>query len=176
LVFGCYGLTIQIALLAMNKKTAFKLLSLVVFVLIYFKAVIPFREISMEEVKSKLTETISEEIKIYEQGARGVTVYAVGSPQKYKARIPFGMNFFIGIIGLILISATKKFYYIEIGVQLIFGLIIVLSFLYGVKGNISFLRISDMASVYFLPLSSLFMVVLAFIEKKTIKVKLINES
>ena len=80
----------------MNKKTAFKLLSLVVFVLIYFKAVIPFREISMEEVKSKLTEIISEEIKIYEQGARGVTVYAVGSPQKYKARIPFGMNFFIG--------------------------------------------------------------------------------
>ena len=94
----------------MTKKTAFKLLSLVVFVLIYFKAVIPMREISMSEVKSKLTETIAEEIKVFELGARGVTVYAVGSPQKYKARIPFGMNFFIGIIGLILISATRKFF------------------------------------------------------------------
>ncbi len=130
----------------------------------------------MSEVKAQMFENIDEKIKIFEEGARGVTVYEVGFSQKYKARVPFGMNFFIGIIGLILISATKKFYLIEIGVQIVFGLIIAFSFIYGVQGNISFLRISDMASIYFLPLSSLFMVVLAFIEKKMLKMRSENEN
>ncbi len=130
----------------------------------------------MSEVKAQMFENIDEKIKIFEEGARGVTVYEVGFSQKYKARVPFGMNFFIGIIGLILISATKKFYLIEIGVQIVFGLIIAFSFIYGVQGYISFLRISDMASIYFLPLSSLFMVVLAFIEKKMLKMRSENEN
>lgn len=160
----------------MNKKVLFKTLSLVLFILFYFKGVIPLRESAMNKVKSHMYENIDEDIKIFEEGARGVTVYEVGFSQKYKARIPFGMNFFIGIIGLILISATKKFYSIEIGVQILFGVIIVFSFLYGVQGHISFLRISDMASIYFLPLSSLFMVVLAFIEKKMLKMKSENEN
>ena len=160
----------------MNKKVLFKTLSLVLFILFYFKGVIPLRESAMNKVKSHMYENIDKDIKIFEEGARGVTVYEVGFSQKYKARIPFGMNFFIGIIGLILISATKKFYSIEIGVQILFGVIIVFSFLFGVQGNISFLRISDMASIYFLPLSSLFMVVLAFIEKKMLKMKSENEN
>lgn len=160
----------------MNKNILFKTLALVLFILFYFKGVIPLRESAMDQVKSHMYENIDEEIKIFEEGARGVTVYEVGFSQKYKARIPFGMNFFIGIIGLILISATRKFYFIEIGVQVLFGSIIAFSFLYGVQGNISFLRISDMASIYFLPLSSLFMVVLAFIEKKMLKMKLEDEN
>lgn|GEM_PF-559730 len=173
---GWFGLTIQTALSAMTKKVLFKTLALVLFILFYFKGIIPLRESAMNEVKSQMFENIDEKIEIFEEGARGVTVYEVGFSQKYKARIPFGMNFFIGIIGLILISATKKFYSIEIGVQILFGLIIIVSFLNGIKGNVSFLRISDMASIYFLPLSSLFMVVLAFIEKKMIKLKSENEN
>ena len=160
----------------MNKKVLFKTLAFVLFILFYFKGVIPLRESAMNKVKSHMYESIGEEIKVFEEGARGVTVYEVGFSQKYKARIPFGMNFFIGIIGLILISATKKFYFIEIGVQVLFGVIIIFSFLSGIKGNISFLRISDMASIYFLPLSSLFMVVLAFIEKKMLIMKSENEN
>lgn len=160
----------------MNKTIFLKILFLIVFILFYFKGVIPLRERAMSELKTQMFENIDEKIKIFEEGARGVTVYEVGFSQKYKARVPFGMNFFIGIIGLILISATKKFYLIEIGVQILFGLIIAFSFIYGVQGNISFLRISDMASIYFLPLSSLFMVVLAFIEKKMLKMRSENEN
>ncbi|MEQ9089787.1 MAG: hypothetical protein RIE52_01785 [Balneola sp.] len=159
----------------MSKKVLIKTLALVLFILFYFKGVIPLRESAMNEINSNMYENIDDKIKIFEEGARGVTVYEVGFSQKYKARIPFGMNFFIGIIGLILISATKKFYFIEIGIQILFGLIIAFSFLYGIQGTISFLRISDMASIYFLPLSSLFMVVLAFIEKNMLKMKLEDE-
>jgi hypothetical protein len=155
----------------MSRNTVFKIFMLVLFILFYFKGVISLREVTMDKVKVAMVESMSDKVNVFEEGARGVTVFVTGSPQKYKARIPFGMNFFIGIIGLILISASKKFYYIEIAVQIFFGLIIIFSFLHGVKDNVFFLRISDMASVYFLPLSSLFMVVLAFIEKKTFKIK-----
>lgn len=160
----------------MNKKLIFKVLGLVVFIFAYFNAIIPLREGVMIKVKSKMTERIADNIKIIEEGARGVTVSETSFSTKYKARIPFGMNFFIGMIGLIFISASKKFYGIEIGVQILFGFIILGAFLYGVKGNVTYLRISDMASVYFLPLSSLFMVVLAFIEKKVSKEGVYNES
>lgn len=160
----------------MGKKSIFyKFLVLVFFIGVYFQGIIPSREISMDFLKSSMSEKMSTEVKVFEEGARGITVYKVGNIGKYKARVPFGMNFFIGFIGLILISAARKFYFIEIGVQLIFGIIIFSSFLYGVKGNTFLLRISDMASIYFLPLSSLFMVVLAFIEKKAFKSSELNE-
>lgn len=160
----------------MNKQFILKLIFLICFIGIYFQGIIPLREVSMDKLKSEMKVELNNNIKIFEEGARGISVYKMGFPEKYKARVPFGMNFFIGFIGLILISASKKFYLIEISVQIVFGVIIFASFLYGVKGSTFFLRISDMSSVYFLPLSSLFMVVLAFIEKKDFKERGLSES
>ncbi|MEP1151855.1 MAG: hypothetical protein ABJH08_09020 [Balneola sp.] len=159
-----------------RKSLFFRFLALIFFIGLYFQAVIPFREFSMDVLKSNMSENKSAEVKVFEEGARGITVYKIGNVNKYKARVPFGMNFFIGIIGLVLISSSRKFYLIEIGVQLLFGAIIFSAFLYGVKGNTFLLRISDMASIYFLPLSSLFMVVLAFIEKKALKERELYDS
>ncbi len=146
------------------------LISIAVFVALYFVAIIPLREGTMSGLVSKFEKTKVNEISVYEQGARGITVTLRGNQGRFKARVPFGMNFFIGIIGLIMISATRKFFFIEVGVQLIFGIIIGASFLWGSAGNVVGLQISDMSSIYFLPLSSLFMVVLAFIEKKSVSV------
>ena len=160
----------------MNKQRILKFISLIIFIGIYFQGVIPVRELTMSKFKSKLNVEMNENIKVRGEGPRAITVYEKGSAESYKARVPFGMNFFIGFIGLILISASKKFYFIEIIVQILLGVLIFLFFLYGVKDNVFLLKISDMISIYFLPLVSLFMVVLAFIEKKALKQTIRNES
>ncbi len=121
--------------------------------------------------KTPVLSNLHEQFVVEKDSPRYLSVIQVNKRKEYAARVPFGMNFFIGIIGLVLISATKKFYYIEVGVQVFFGILIFISFFYGTQGNIIFLQISDMASIYFLPLSSLFMVVLAFIEKKSLQQK-----
>lgn len=144
---------------------------LIGFITVYFFGIIPAREASMTQIKSQMNEKIVESFTVFEEGNRGVTVQEKKTQKKYKARVPFGMNFFIGMIGLIIISAKKKYYIIESVAQIIFGVFITLSFLIGVQGYAFLLQISDMLSVYFLPLVSLFMVVLAFIEKKSNMVK-----
>lgn len=133
------------------------------------------RNVSMSYFSGLIIDNLSEEITVVDSNTRYMSVKKLNEKKEYASRVPFGMNFFIGFIGLILISSSRKFYLIEISVQVIFGVIIFLSFLYGVKGSTFLLRISDMASVYFLPLSSLFMVLLAFIEKKAYKETEINE-
>lgn len=160
----------------MNNSVLFKILGLIFFIACYFIAVIPAREAAMKKVKTETSKNIANTVKVFQEGERGIIVYKQGTPEKFKARISFGMNFFIGIIGLILISASNKFYLIEIAVQILFGALIIITFFSGIKGNIAMLRISNMTSVYFLPLSSLFMVVLAFMEKKSLKQKLAHES
>ncbi len=150
----------------MLKRWLFKLLKLIAFVALYFTVLIPVRETTMTFITKNSLEVLKQPISVYEQGNRGITVINTTNGERAKARVPFGMNFFIGVIGLILIDATRKFYFIESAVQVFFGVIIASAFYFGVQGHPMALQIADMSSIYFLPLSSLFMVVLAFIEKK----------
>ncbi len=145
-----------------------KIVHISIFILLYFTIVIPFRNMSMSYFKETAKKEFIQDINIFQDSPRYFSVSLGNENREFVARVPFGMNFFIGIIGLIFISATRKFFFIEVGVQILFGIIIFSSFLYGVKGHPLALQISDMSSIYFLPLSSLFMVVLGFIEKKSL--------
>lgn len=148
------------------KSFLLKIVFIVTFIVIYFFAIIPVREVGMSFLKQRVHETKSDKIEIFEEGARGMTVNEVGKSKVYKARISFGMNFFIGFLGLIVISSHRRYFYSEILVQIFFTILIFGSYLNGVKGSVISLQIADMSSVYFLPLSSLFMVVLGFMDRK----------
>lgn len=148
------------------KQLIVKFIFIIAFVGLYFVAIIPVREVGMTFLKEKVHEIKSENIDIFEEGARGMTVNEVGNSKMYKARISFGMNFFIGILGLITISAHRRYFISEVLIQLFFTALIFSAYLKGVQGSPIFLQIADMSSVYFLPLSSLFMVVLGFMDRK----------
>lgn len=145
------------------------------FALLYFKGIIPVRGLTMDAVSSYIESNKTEDVLILKKAARTVTVGLDGCADEYQVRVPFGMNFFIGILGLTFMSASRKYFYAEVITQIVCGVVIFLTVAIGVQSFYTMLIISDLFSIYLLPLSSLVMVILAFIEKKQLKEVSSNE-
>ena len=145
------------------------------FTLAYFNMIIPLRETIMIQVNTTIRENLPAHIFVEEEGKRAMNLGVSNTNKIYKIRMSYGMNFFIGVLGLIIISAPRKYFWIEFIIQAVCGVIIFITAYLGIVFLNHFLVISDLFSIYLLPLSSLIMVILAFIEKKHAKEHVVHE-
>ena len=152
-----------------------KLIVTATFLVTYMYLAIPVRTEIANSLKSYVKENKSEDVIVISELARSIVLGEKYSFYEYRIRIPFSKNFVFGVIGLIFLSAEKRFFFAEAITQLVCGMIIFTTAVIGISNATYFLIISDLFSVYFLPLSSLLMVVLAFREKKSHLTKLIDE-
>ncbi|MEX0719389.1 MAG: hypothetical protein WD059_01895 [Balneolaceae bacterium] len=90
----------------------------------------------------------------------------ISNPKELYLKIPFGLNFLIGIIGLILVKAENRYYWILAAIQLGGGIVAFASFYFGTVSSANFLIITDLIMRYLMPLCSLGIVPLAFIQKR----------
>lgn len=84
----------------------------------------------------------------------------------WNYKVPFGSFFFIGMIGLILLGAGKKYFLYLIGIHAFVLLTGTLIFRIDMMQHFRLLIITDLLSRYLIPLCSLGMIPLALIETK----------
>lgn len=82
--------------------------------------------------------------------------------------VPFGLTFLVGMMGLVLVGSEPKFFGYLVAIQLIGGVIAVLSFYLGAILHLKFLILSDLTIRYLIPLCSMGLVPLALILKRQI--------
>lgn len=122
------------------------------------------------QVESQLIQQVEkiENLSVFELQQRMIflTYEKPGYTKEWEYKFPFGYFFLIAITGLILIGADKKFYMILIGIHL--GSVILTSIIFAVSMYFStwLLIVCDLLSGYLVPLSSLGIVPLAFLEKR----------
>ncbi len=81
-------------------------------------------------------------------------------------KIPFGLYFLLGCIGLIILYAGSKPYYYLIGIQIIGGMISFLFLLLAINISYHFIVIPDLISRYLTPLCSLGLVALTYVQQR----------
>lgn len=80
--------------------------------------------------------------------------------------VPFGLTFLVGMMGLVLVGTDLKFFGYLVVIQLVGGIIGVLSFYLGAVVHLKFLIITDLTIRYLTPLCSMGLAPLAFILKR----------
>lgn len=100
-----------------------------------------------------------------EQAPVSITFILDGSHMRlYK--ISFGMFFLFACIGLVLVDSKKKDYLILFLIHMIGGLLSTIFMWVGINSSTSLLVIPDALSRYFIPLCSLGLVALVYIQNK----------
>lgn len=85
---------------------------------------------------------------------------------KKMYKIPFGMFFLFSMIGLIMLGSRKEAFYILIVIHFLGGIISFLALIYSVPDHPYYLVIPDMIGRYLIPLLSLGLVALSYLQKK----------
>jgi hypothetical protein len=83
-------------------------------------------------------------------------------------KFPFGFFFLLGMVGLILIGSNKNFYLILTAIHLIVAIIAGFIFYYLIDQSVWWLAVCDMLSRYFIPLASIGIIPLSFLEKRNL--------
>ncbi|MFD2532777.1 hypothetical protein [Gracilimonas halophila] len=111
-----------------------------------------------------------EEVSINNLGTRLVYIeYETEDFQKiWHYKFPFGFFFLLGMIGLILIGSNKNFYLILTAIHLIVAIIAGFIFYYLIDQSVWWLAVCDMLSRYFIPLASIGIIPLSFLEKRNL--------
>lgn len=81
-------------------------------------------------------------------------------------KIPFGLFFLIAVISLILLQSDKKFFSYLVFVQIFLGFLSFIGLFLAKYVSITLLSIPDLLSRYLIPLCSLGLVALAYMEQK----------
>ncbi|MEX0856896.1 MAG: hypothetical protein WD016_02020 [Balneolaceae bacterium] len=105
----------------------------------------------------------------YEAGSRVSTRIfwgEVSSLNEFYIAVPFGLQFLIGMLGLVSIRADKKYYLALVIIQVVGGILTVSFFYLGALYLKYLLICADLTIRYLTPLCSLGTVPLAFIQKR----------
>lgn len=81
-------------------------------------------------------------------------------------KVPFGSFFLIGMVGLIVLNARRHYYFILIGIHVLVLLICSIIFMMDIAQYYQLLIITDLLSRYLIPLCSIGIIPLAFLERK----------
>lgn len=111
---------------------------------------------------------INEDLIFYSQSSVSFTFEYNSNKEftKKMYKIPFGMFFLFALVGLIFIGVVKQSYYYLAGIHFGGGFISFLALWYSIPNHPYFLVIPDMISRYLIPLLSLGLVALSYLQKK----------
>lgn len=148
----------------------FKKLGLIIIITgIYF--------IGIREIRSSLNEIHYDIITAQNDVSKDYSVkkkttilkFDIGSTktvENWVFKLPFGMFFLFGCIGLVLVDSKRKDFLILVSIHLIGGIISTAFMWIGINSSSSLLIIPDALSRYFIPLCSLGLVALVYIQNK----------
>ena len=111
---------------------------------------------------------VQEEINFTAQSSVSFSFYEEAEVihKKWDYKIPFGMFFLFGCIGLITLGSRSNSYMYLIGIHFIGGILSFVGLLLALTLSIKFLIIPDILSNYLVPLCSLGLVALSYIQKR----------
>jgi hypothetical protein len=142
-------------------------------IVIYFLLLRPFRaEFNQYVYQPVVQQSIEQSDQLFEGGeSSSVSSYliwgdTIESGKDLHIKVPFGLHFLLAIIGLVLISAKRSFYLYLLGVQVGGSLMALFCLYLGSLTIVQLLIISDLLLRYLVPLCSLGMVPLAFIDQR----------
>ncbi len=142
------------------------------FVLIYFIGIRQARsfihDLHLGTILPDEYGVINEDVGFMAESSVSFTAFLLGgkTPHGWQYKIPFGSFFLFSMIGLIIIDSKRKHYYILTSIHLIGGVISFSFFVLGINTFTQFLVIPDIISRYLLPVCSLGVVALSYLEKK----------
>ncbi|HBX67699.1 MAG: hypothetical protein CL670_05685 [Balneola sp.] len=142
------------------------------FVLIYFLVLRPLRVEINKFIYSPVVEVSIESSEQIFSGVESSSVsnsvrWETNNTEKYLyINVALGLQFFISIIGFVIIGADKSFYFYLFNVQLLGSLLALLCLYLGSVTVVQLLIVTDLLVRYLIPLCSLGLVLLALIHKK----------
>lgn len=149
-----------------------KALYIAVFVSIYFLGIREIRALihdaHLGTVLPEQYGQISSELSFYPQSSVSFTFFKTGTEFKpeWQYKIPFGLFFLLAILGLISIGADNRMFVYLVSIHFAAGLLSFLMMVIAVNGLRSFIIIPDLISRYLIPLCSLGLVALTYLEQK----------
>lgn len=131
------------------------------FILLYFVAIREVRKVMLQ-----IQAPLLEEVSVYEiESVSGVSLTISPIPhKKFQYRIPFDSFLLFSGIGLIALGASIRFFYYLFTVQLAGGILSTIFLWLGVQTTYYFLIVPDIIGRYLIPLSSLGLVALYYIQ------------
>lgn len=154
-------------------KVLLKTLLFVLILVIYFMGIRPIRSyVVKKQLDGLMTEKELPEHVILESNTpyNATMIYIIYKHRDFQKdwnyKFPFGMFFLFALLGLVAIAGDKRFYMYLIFVH-IAGVILSNIFLYvGLKYSPWLIAITDLLTRYLIPLCSMGMVPLAYLEKR----------
>lgn len=143
-----------------------------IFILIYFYGV---REIRGLVHNLHLGTILPEEYGEFQEGLKFYAPSSVSFAffedvevvhKQWSYKIPFGMFFLFGCLGLIALGSVYQSYVYLIGIHLAGGMISFIGLILALNLSIKFLILPDLISSYLVPLCSLGLVALSYIQRK----------
>ncbi|MBO6587217.1 MAG: hypothetical protein JJ953_13995 [Gracilimonas sp.] len=163
------------------KKYLIKAVLIAAYVLFHIYLLRPVRTaIFQYQVDEKLVESVQESqyLSFQKLDTRlAVFEYSEGNSEKlFFYKVPFGSFFFLGMIGLILIGADKKFFIVLISAHSVILISASFVLMVDIVQNLSALHILDFLSTYLAPLSALGVIPLSLFYKRNNHVSNVENS
>ncbi|WP_428236168.1 hypothetical protein [Gracilimonas sp.] len=162
-------------------KYLIKAVLIAAYVLFHIYLLRPVRIVVFQyQVDENLVETVqkSQYISFQKLDTRlAVFEYSEGNSEKlFFYKVPFGSFFFLGMIGLILIGADKKFFIVLISAHSVILISASFALMIDIVQNLSALHILDFLSTYLAPLSALGVIPLSLFYKRNNHVSNVENS
>ncbi len=142
------------------------------FTLIYFLGIRQVRsfihELHLGTILPEEYGVINEDIGFMAESSVSFTAFLLSEvkPHGWQYKIPFGSFFLFSAIGLIIIDSERKHYYILSLIHFIGGIVSFSFFVLGINVFTPVLIIPDIIARYLMPVCSLGVVALSYLEKK----------
>lgn len=147
----------------------FKLSIIALIFIVYIFAVRPIRSSINFAVSNSLEPSISkvEDLKLIKRNTQ-IWIYQYQNEMRtiFTFKFPFGFFFLLGLIGLLIFSAKKEYYYLLVSVHFLAIILSLICIYLGLKSPKFLYSIMDFISRYFLPLASLGIVALQLQDRK----------
>lgn len=149
-----------------------KLFLCVIVVAVYFGGVRKLRNVIHDAhigtILPKENGEINSNLSFYTEGAVSFS-FTLSSDSNFtskKYKIPFGLFFLLPLIGLVILGTLRQDFFVLISIHLLGGIISFLALIYAIPEHPYVLIIPDMLSRYLIPLLSLGLVALSYLQKK----------
>lgn len=150
------------------RKVGIRALIVLAVIVGYFTVLRPLRAVVNESILKPAIHHVADNnthLELTDDASSVSNLLLIDSGGQFYFKVPFGLNFLLAVIGLVLISAKPSFYGYLLLIQIIGVIFAFLSFYLGGVVSLKLVILSDLMVRYLIPLCSLGVVPVAYIFK-----------